>query len=337
MKTRSIKKALPRLARTTILLLIVLILPANICAQLYAQHKNQRENSSELFCQLRQLLETKERELEEDKEEFAERCIRSAEIAAYCIESRPEVTESPEAARELADKLGVDEIHCFTPEGVIYGGTHPEYYGYTLDSGEQMRYFLPMLEDTSMKLCQNIADNMAEGKPMQYAAVWEEDGSGIIQIGMEPERILKAIEEKSLDRVISDIPLDMRGYLHAVDLNTKRIAASTDPAMVGMDISSDLESQESADLRTGFHYRFQGKRYCVYAERYGNLALIRCYPSDFPLRSTVMSTLTVLLYLVLTAVAVIGGITWYMDKKLARNLVAIVDELKKVDVTVQRI
>ena len=31
MKTRSIKKALPRLARTTILLLIVLILPANIC------------------------------------------------------------------------------------------------------------------------------------------------------------------------------------------------------------------------------------------------------------------------------------------------------------------
>ena len=144
------------------------------------------------------------------------------------------MTESPEAARELADRLNVDEIHCFTPEGVIYGGTHPEYYGYTFDSGEQMRYFLPMLEDTSMKLCQNIADNTAEGKPMQYAAVWEEDGSGIIQIGMEPERILKAIEEKSLDRVISDIPLDMRGYLHAVDLNTKRIAASTDPAMVGI-------------------------------------------------------------------------------------------------------
>lgn len=180
MKTRSIKKALPRLARTTILLLIALILPANLWAQLYAQHKNQRENSSELFCQLRQLLETKERELEEDKEEFAERCIRSAEIVAYCIESRPEVTESPEAARELADRLNVDEIHCFTPEGVIYGGTHPEYYGYTFDSGEQMRYFLPMLEDTSMKLCQNIADNTAEGKPMQYAAVWEEDGSGII-------------------------------------------------------------------------------------------------------------------------------------------------------------
>ena len=91
------------------------------------------------------------------------------------------MTESPEAARELADKLGVDEIHCFTPEGVIYGGTHPEYYGYTLDSGEQMRYFLPMLEDTSMKLCQNIADNMAEGKPMQYAAClgggWKRDHS----------------------------------------------------------------------------------------------------------------------------------------------------------------
>ena len=66
MKTRSIKKALPRLARTTILLLIALILPANLWAQLYAQHKSQRENSSQLFCQLSQLLEAKEKGLEED-------------------------------------------------------------------------------------------------------------------------------------------------------------------------------------------------------------------------------------------------------------------------------
>lgn len=29
------------------------------------------------------------------------------------------------------------------------GEPTPEYYGYTFDSGEQMRYFLPMLEDTS--------------------------------------------------------------------------------------------------------------------------------------------------------------------------------------------
>ena len=37
MKTRSIKKALPRLARTTILLLIALILPANLPAVLPAE------------------------------------------------------------------------------------------------------------------------------------------------------------------------------------------------------------------------------------------------------------------------------------------------------------
>ena len=331
MKTNSIKKALPRLAKITIFLLIALILPANLWVQLYAQHKSQRENSEELFCQLRRRMETKEKKFEEDKKEFSERCIRAAEIAAYCIESRPEVTESPEAARALADKLDVAEIHCFTPEGVLYGGTHPEYYGLTVGTGEQMRYFLPMLKDPSMKLCQEITANTAEGRPMQYAAVWEADGSGIIQIGIEAKEILQDTEEKSLETVVSDTPLDMRGYLHAVDLNTKKITASTDPAMVGVDISSELENMETEEHSRGFHYQFQGKKYCVYTQRYGTAVLVRCYPSESPLRSTLISTMMVLAYLVLTAVAVVGGITWYMDKKLARNLVAIVDDLKKVE------
>lgn len=133
--------------------------------------------------------------------------------------------------------------------------------------------------------------------------------------------------QKSLEAVVSNTPLDMRGYLHAADLNTKRIIAFTDPDMVGIDISQELESWESTEHSLGFHYKFQGKKYCVYTKQYGTTVLVRCYPSESPLRSTLM----VLVYLVLTAMAVIGGITWYMDKKLARNLVAIVDELKKVE------
>ena len=35
---------------------------------------------------------------------------------------------------------------------------------------------------------------------MEYAAVWMEDKSGIVQIGMEPKRLLKQMEEKSLKR-----------------------------------------------------------------------------------------------------------------------------------------
>ena len=57
---------------------------------------------------------------------------------------------------------------------------------------------------------------------MEYAAVWMEDKSGIVQIGMEPKRLLKQMEEKSLKKVVSEIPSGLMGYLHIINTNTGR-------------------------------------------------------------------------------------------------------------------
>lgn len=331
MKTSSIKKSLPRMAKITILLLITLILPANLWVQLYAQHQSQEESSEELFSQLNQLIENKRKELERDTEDFAEKCIHATDMAAYCISLSPESVADAESARELARRLDVDEIHCFTPDGVIYAGTHPKYYGYTFDSGEQMRYFLPMLKDKSLKLCQDITPNTAEGKKMQYAAVWMEDGSGIIQIGMEPRRLLAEMKEQSLEATIAEIPIDMKGFFHVLDLNTSQIIASTDTSLIGEELGDVLEKKEDGSLQDNFHCWFGGKKYCVYTETYGDIALIRCYRSIYPLKNTVLSTFMVLIYMSLTAVTVIGGITWFVDKKLVVTLIRIVEELKRMN------
>ena len=79
-----------------------------------------------------------------------------------------------------------------------------------------MSFFAPMLQDKTLKLCQDIMPNTAEGKNMQYAAVWTEDGSRIVQIGMEPKRLQKLIQEKSLENVVSTFPFDFSGYLHVL-------------------------------------------------------------------------------------------------------------------------
>lgn len=329
MKTSSIKNSLPSVAKVTILLLIALILPANLWLQLYTQHQEQEKRATELFSQMNQLIESKKRDLEKDIEDFSQKCIQAADIAVYCISLSPESVSTPEAARELARHLDVDEIHCFTPDGVIVAGTHPKYYGYTMESGEQMKYFLPMLKDRNLKLCQNITPNTAEGRKMQYAAVWKEDGSGIIQIGMEPRRILKDMEEKGLEAIVADIPIDMKGFFHVVDLKTDQIIASTDPGLSGTYIGDVVEKGADGRLPEKFHCWFRGDKYCVYAKNYGDTALVRCYLSQYPLKNTVFSTILVLVYLALAAAAVIGGIVWYVDKKLTVNLAKIVDELKQ--------
>lgn len=63
------------------------------------------------------------RDIENGKEEFSERCIRSAEMVSYFVKNDLEITKSVERAKQLAEMLDIDEIHFFTPEGEIYSGT----------------------------------------------------------------------------------------------------------------------------------------------------------------------------------------------------------------------
>lgn len=142
-----------------------------------------------------------------------------------------------------------------------------------------MEFFIPMLEDRSLKLCQDIKPNTAEGKEMQYAAVWLEDGSGIIQIGMEPRRLLKKLEEKSLPNILSMMPLGLNGHLHVIDKNTGKIIASTEENLIGTDVGKDFCQNGEDILINQIHYKFKGERYCVYTKNSGDYTLVRAYVS----------------------------------------------------------
>lgn len=331
MKKNSIENTLPRLTRLMILILIILIVPANIRMQQYIQHMGQKESSKEVFAQLEQLIETNTRELEQERDDFSQKCIQAAEMAAYFVEFYPSVTSSLEQTRQLAEKLDVDEIHFFTPEGRIYAGSHPEYYNYTFYSGEQMKFFLPMLKDYSLRLCQEITPNTAEGKEMQYAAVWMENKNGIVQIGMEPGRVLQETKDKSLENVIATFPMDLRGYLHVVDRNMNTIIASTSEKLVGVRVNKKIEVSKTCEDVKMVHYTYAGERYCTFIKPYKDYLLIRAYLSDYPMKNTIASTVLVVFYMLVVAITVIGVIVWYVNKKLSKNLTLIVNDLKKIE------
>lgn len=328
----SIRKALPRMTWMMVLFLIILILPTNIFIQYEMQHQSQEENSYEVFGQLRQLVEINQKDLEQAKEEYKQKCIQSAEMAAYFVENYPSVTSDFAQTVELAEKLDVDELHFFTPEGEIYFGTLPQYYGYTFESGEQMEFFAPMLKDKDLQLCQDIMPNTAEGKEMQYAAVWLKDGSGIVQIGMEPKRLLQEMEEKSLTKLIEAIPVDLHGYLHVVEKNSNTVIASTQKDLIGFSLDSEEWNGggEEGEIRVS-HRSFRGRRFCVYTQDYGDYVFVRTYASVYPLKDMIISTIFVLLYIAFAGTIVISLIAWYVNRKLYRNLMAIVDELGQIE------
>lgn len=331
MKNKSFEKLLPRLAMTMTFLFLLIIIPINMWFQLYIQHNTQKRSAEEMFGQFEQQIRLNEKELENTRKEFAERCIQAADAVAFCVMLDKNLVFNREETRELADKLEIDEIHYFSQKGEIIEGTHPKYFGFTFDSGEQMNFFKPMLEDRTMKLCQEIMPNTAEGKPMQYAAVWTEDGSYIVQIGMEPRRLQEEMEEKSLQNIIRGFPFEVSGYLHIIDKNTNTVVASTKETMVGMDFDKELRARESAyEIRT-LHEMFGGKHYCVYLKEYDDYIFVRTYESLYSFYSMLKSSGLVIFYTVIGSIGIVWMIRRYVKRKLVSNLNAINRELRKIE------
>lgn len=117
--------------------------------------------------------------------------IVRAKAVSYIIDAKPQVEYDVEELQKIADLILVDEIHLFDKNGYIYSGTLPKYYGFSFDSGEQMEYFKPMLKNKNLTMCQDVTPNTAEGKELMYAITWNEAGTRMIQIGIEPKRLLK--------------------------------------------------------------------------------------------------------------------------------------------------
>lgn len=191
------------------------------------------QNAQLRIDQIQQLLEQNNAEIERLKENLKEDYIIRAKAAAYIVENRPEIEHDVEELKKVAALLQVDELHLFDAGGAIYSGTEPRYYGYSFASGTQMGYFFPLLEDKSLEMSQDVTPNTAEGKLMQYTALWREDGSGIVQIGMEPVRLMQALKKNELSYLFANMTVDPGITLYAVDGDTGEVAGCTDPALAG--------------------------------------------------------------------------------------------------------
>ena len=148
------------------------------------------------FVRLEQIIEENENELKQVKEKYDKTCLHDAEAIAFLLQKDPEATNDTLKLKKYANLLELDEIHIFDETGTIVSGTNPEYYGYSFSSGEQMAFFAPMLTDKSLQLVQDAGPNTAEGKNMQYSAVWSADGTFISRIIASKRRIHKTLKRK---------------------------------------------------------------------------------------------------------------------------------------------
>lgn len=305
---------------------MVLFMIVNYLLQALAAQSDMIVASEEQFWQLEQLIEENNESYQVATNDFRDICILRTRAAAYMVEHTPGAVGDPNELTKILKLLEVDELHVFDKNGTIISGTEPKYYGLKMTDGDQISYFLPMLEDRSLMLCQDIMGNTAENKAMQYAAVWMENGDYIVQCGLAPERLKAQTKKNEISYLFSLLTHEGGDTLFAVDPDSYKIIGSTNGRFVGRnleDIGISVDRLEEWD--EGFHSYVGGRfSYCVFRKN-DTMILGRACTVTSLYQNLTAGNIRLVIYMVIALLLVIYYIYRYIDK----NVVGSIDHINK--------
>lgn len=310
----------------TILVSLIII---NSILQYKTVEKTEETIARSTIAQIEEILITNEANLDTLTESLKDEYIIKAQMTAYIWENIAISTSSE--YQELATLLNVDEIHIFNMDGVIYEGSEEKYFGYSFDSGEQMSFFQPLLEDKSLTLCQDITPNTAESKAMMYVATWTSDGSNIVQIGLEPERILEEQSQNELSYIFTNMPTTNDTTLFAIDQSTGIILGSSNTDYLTLhstDIGIVLD--DATCTGDGFYTVVNGTRsLCIFQavdDTYIGLSIDASIIYD----QVINGIIAINVYFFLTAICLYFALLKIIDMIILRNIDSLISEMQRI-------
>ncbi len=298
-------------------LIMTLLLAVEYLIMVNAKREQAYRTSTVLIDQVRNVLLSNERKEQSLVDSLKEDYSAKAKAVSYIIDKVPETEYDIDELNRIASLMSIDEIHIFNDRGIIYSGTVPAYYNYTFDSGEQMAFFKPMLENKSLSMCQDVTPNTAEGKSMMYAICWNDAGVRMIQIGIEPHRLIEEMRRNEISDVISNMPSYEGIDILVADRDSGKILGSTISGQVGSSLSrigisvKELDLSEIQDFRA---FVLKKPAYCSVGE-FKNYVIAVVQERAEVNRDLPVEMLMVFLYLLFAAV-VISMIVQRMTNKI---------------------
>ena len=303
------------------IILIALLLQAGILSNV--NEKNANKTSEVLLNQAVSIIEKNQQSEAEMIQSLKEDYMVRAKAVSYIIDAKPDAEYDQEELQKIADLVSVDEVHLFDDTGTIYSGSVPEYYGYNFDSGEQMAYFKPMLENKKLTMCQDVTPNTSEGKNMMYAITWNEAGTRMVQVGIEPVRLLKEVKQNEVPSVVSNMPVYEGISIYVADEDSGEIYGATDEENIGKtldEIGLPKKNTEEGKLITDTAY-INGEKYNCVFEKSGKYIIGVTFATSSNNESNFIAMFIVAMYLILAT-----GCILFMFSRVSKTN----DEKKKL-------
>ena len=301
----------------TIAIVVALAVGFNIAILVSLNDRNANNTLDVVLNQVVSRLERNYREENRLVSSLKEEYIVKAQTVSYILDQKPELKDNLLELLIIAGKMGIDEIHLFNDEGVIFGGTLPEYYGVSFGDGEQISYFMPMLSDKYLTMCQDVTPNTAEGRNMMYAITWNSSHDYMVQIGIEPKRLFEELKRNELSTVISAMPAYEGIEIFVADKITGDIGGATNKNYIGKSIkalgieisdSSMTESKGISNVRDGYKHFYRYKQW-------GDYIVIISYSTEKDLGNFFVYMLMMVIYLSLASIVI-----YVMVGKIAKTI-----------------
>lgn len=324
----TIKKIITKYLRRITIAIVVMLLAILFVSQILGAQRQARNIAEDRFTQIEHILFENELELTIVEENLRQTYLHNAEIIAHMIDSNPEILEDDEEFRQIAKRLGLDEICVFNEEGRIFAGTNPEYNGLSFDSGEQISFFKAMLEDKSLQLCQDPMPNTYDGTMMEYSAVWNSGGTFIVQVGKNADKDMLVTEKYKLSSIFSLLQVDEDAELYAIDMESGRIVGTTNEKDDGKNVSEiGLELDKAKNDGNGFHAEINGvKSFCVFTKS-EDLLLGRVISNRAIYLEVLLKAIELSMLICIAAVILILALLRIMDRLVIQNIQQLNDKL----------
>ncbi len=202
------------------LIAFIAIMGIIFALQTLLAQSNQKKVAVDKMNTIHETLQKNQEEIEEIKDEFQQDVLIKARIFSYVIAKNPQMLDSLEEMQKVTKILDVDEVHVTDENGILLWGNMPQYYGMDFHAGDQTAPFLAILENSSFELVQEPQPKQADGEMFQYIGVSRMDQKGIVQVGVEPEKLNEALANNTIDKALKDIDYGVSGFVFAVNTKT---------------------------------------------------------------------------------------------------------------------
>ncbi len=260
-------------------------------------------------------------------ENLGQNNLAKARAFADMLSVQPSIADDPAKLLEIRDRLMVNEVHIIDEEGIITSSSIDAYVGFDMKSGEQSNAFMVIVDDPSIEIVQEPQKNVAEGIIMQYIGVARTDAKGLVQVGVRPEVLEKALEGTDISVVLNEIDFGTNGYVYAIEKESGLLLAYPDTELVG---TSAVEAGFPQDFTGHGKVKINGVSGYYNAEDNGDMVIGTFLPASEYYAARRNQTLIVSFSMLVIFGVLLFTIDRMVDSKIVKGINNITNGTKEI-------